>query len=620
MPKEFEVRFWKFSPTNGWGVKVVHQCTNEKGEPLSGVYTAVTPKLGISTIDLSARSAVSVAPRAGVNYAPPPSLDNAAKERARKKSREVISKGVIAAQMGAYRAPGKEWALLYKIFRVMYSMPMAIFSVLAWAYGSYVNMLLLGCFTAATYRFVDVSGASEHVATALGFIRHAYETVKHFVEGTTAEVSTYEAWVQEFIEWSGWDLTSGDLTILLVGIAALLFMLHINWTDIKEFVLGILRTPSNSNNSSGADTPIFDGTELPPGIQHLPLSPTTQGEVGGLSPSETMLMTQLAALARSQEGIISRIERIDTTSNTDAATVGLNNAHRALENIIGRPLQTVPAMPSFSPMSDPGRSHSLLPAFHERINEAEAVLQADRDERGSKSRARSADVRGPPNSPSAEIVPFSQSSFDAGAGVELPKHVADKIQEVMRLAINPWDVFLEDMKLYRDVANWPFPDGYLERMFGVVGAITWGRGLTMVEFTKKFLVDTGGWEVPLVRNDMMTPAQTMDGFLLVEKSSLVNSPEAEANARQWLGNYQALSDCTTVNHIRKPSNAGKDWKSKFNWELYHRINPRGKKTGPALRIKPLENEINASRNADATYENLRQRLEVMHMAADPINS
>jgi hypothetical protein len=112
----------------------------------------------------------------------------------------------------------------------------------------------------------------------------------------------------------------------------------------------------------------------------------------------------------------------------------------------------------------------------------------------------------------------------------------------------------------------------------------------------------------------------MDGFLLVEKSSLVNSPEAEANARQWLGNYQALSDCTTVNHIRKPSNAGKDWKSKFNWELYHRINPRGKKTGPALRIKPLENEINASRNADATYENLRQRLEVMHMAADPINS
>ena len=68
----------------------------------------------ISTIDLNQRSGVSAHQKGGVSYTPAPSLDEAAKKRAREKSRELMRQGIIGERMGAYTEPTKNWKILYK--------------------------------------------------------------------------------------------------------------------------------------------------------------------------------------------------------------------------------------------------------------------------------------------------------------------------------------------------------------------------------------------------------------------------------------------------------------------------------------------------------------------------
>jgi hypothetical protein len=156
-------------------------------------------------------------------------------------------------------------------------------------------------------------------------------------------------------------------------------------------------------------------------------------------------------------------------------------------------------------------------------------------------------------------------------------------------------------------------------MIGVVGAETWGRGFTMVEVSKNLLRNTGAQEIPLIKNDVIGPAESLDTMLLIERRSLVNSPEAEFQARQWLANRLALEDCGGIRDLKKPANAPKDWKTKFNWELYHRVNARGR-FGSGIKNRALEGEVTAQRAQDATFENLRARLEGLNAQLDPVNN
>ena len=116
-----------------------------------------------------------------------------------------------------------------------------------------------------------------------------------------------------------------------------------------------------------------------------------------------------------------------------------------------------------------------------------------------------------------------------------------------------------------------------------------------------------------------TPAQTLDALLMEERKSLVNSPEAEMLARQWLANRMALEECSKREHIERPKNASQEWKTKFNWELYNRINPRGKGVA-GLRNRALEGEINSARAQDATFENLKNRVDAQLASMDLVNA
>ncbi len=47
-----------------------------------------------------------------------------------------------------------------------------------------------------------------------------------------------------------------------------------------------------------------------------------------------------------------------------------------------------------------------------------------------------------------------------------------------------------------------------------------------------------------------------------------------------------------VGDIKKPASAPREWKSKFNWEIFHRVHSRGKKKLGGSHPRALQNEIN----------------------------
>ena len=210
---------------------------------------------------------------------------------------------------------------------------------------------------------------------------------------------------------------------------------------------------------------------------------------------------------------------------------------------------------------------------------------------------------------------------DTSSPVEpsIPSHIQTIIEQVKSLALDPRALFLEDMDHYVEITDWPLAEGFRERMYADAAGETWGRGKTFAETSKEMLRAHGAWEVSLVRNDVMTPAVTLDGLFLQERKSLVNSPEAEKLARQWLANKLALEDCSHIDHIKKPKNAPANWKPRFNWELYTRINPNASRKETLSRNRALEGEINAQRAQDASFENLRARMETLSNSLDLVN-
>ena len=107
---------------------------------------------------------------------------------------------------------------------------------------------------------------------------------------------------------------------------------------------------------------------------------------------------------------------------------------------------------------------------------------------------------------------------------------------------------------------------------------------------------------------LMQPARTLDTMFIGEKASIINSPTAEQLARELWGGHEALAACEGEDDVKKPRNAGKEWRSKVDWEAVERINPKARaQTG--VRIRGLEMQINEQRQQDASFEALRAKLQ-----------
>ena len=96
----------------------------------------------LTTIKLSARSAVTTRPIPGVTYQGAPTLDAAAKTRARERSAQMIQGGIVAAELDAYK-PRSGWrAGVEKVCRVVFASPTAVMLFITWGTQSLRHAIL----------------------------------------------------------------------------------------------------------------------------------------------------------------------------------------------------------------------------------------------------------------------------------------------------------------------------------------------------------------------------------------------------------------------------------------------------------------------------------------------
>ena len=99
------------------------------------------------------------------------------------------------------------------------------------------------------------------------------------------------------------------------------------------------------------------------------------------------------------------------------------------------------------------------------------------------------------------------------------------------------------------------------------------QGRTGLEYATDYLENHGASGCKIAKA-MIDALSCVDHLVLTdEQIDLVNLVSTEYLARRAYGVELAFSQCKTEADWRKPKNAGKDWVSKVDFEMWKRINP-----------------------------------------------
>ena len=104
-PQQWEQRYYRQTRTRGIEVALLAKTRAR------GVWTVLTPSLDVSTMNITAKTAVSSTPKPGVQYTPMPILTPAQKASAVEASTRRIAEGVENAALGPYVARGSKAAI-----------------------------------------------------------------------------------------------------------------------------------------------------------------------------------------------------------------------------------------------------------------------------------------------------------------------------------------------------------------------------------------------------------------------------------------------------------------------------------------------------------------------------
>ena len=162
MPSEGEVRYHRHGRYAGRAVRLVQAVPNS-----GGIWTCVLPSFTLTTIKLGARSAVTTRPTGGVTYQGAPTLDAAAKTRARERSAQMIQAGIVAAELDAYKPMSGRRARVEKVCRVFFALLTAIMLFFTWGTQSFKHAVLGFLVMGATWKIGSYTGAGERAQQLL---------------------------------------------------------------------------------------------------------------------------------------------------------------------------------------------------------------------------------------------------------------------------------------------------------------------------------------------------------------------------------------------------------------------------------------------------------------------
>ena len=202
--------------------------------------------------------------------------------------------------------------------------------------------------------------------------------------------------------------------------------------------------------------------------------------------------------------------------------------------------------------------------------------------------------------------------------------VQDVIEKLLYRATNPHDMVLAELRRFKEVPlkDWPLPKGYQSRIAPAYIAHVYGRGKLGEEHGESY-IQAHGLEDCHPARQLLTHLGHLDRLLMVDrKEGFINDISTEYLTRQAYGLELAFAHCKCKSDWLKPrSNPPKDWRSKVDWDIYHRTDPRSAKTS-GLNIREAEDEVRAEIDRDATLLKSRAKLAAHTPASgsiDPLN-
>ena len=102
----------------------------------------------------------------------------------------------------------------------------------------------------------------------------------------------------------------------------------------------------------------------------------------------------------------------------------------------------------------------------------------------------------------------------------------------------------------------------------------------------------------------------------------INDVSTEFMARQGWGLEQAFDKCRVKSDwLKLRQNPPKDWRSKVDWDLYHRIVPKDSTRSGSLVLRDAEDELRSEIDRDAMLLKSRAKLAAHQPvgAQDPLN-
>jgi len=113
----------------------------------------------------------------------------------------------------------------------------------------------------------------------------------------------------------------------------------------------------------------------------------------------------------------------------------------------------------------------------------------------------------------------------------------------------------------------------------------------------------------LLAQEFVTIMDGFDKILLTDNEpGWINRVSTEYSARRAYGLQQAFGKCRRKDDWHKPKNAPASWRSKVDWELLDRFDPRSVETLPQ-GFRQVEDELRSAMERDAMLFKAKAKLK-----------
>ena len=202
-------------------------------------------------------------------------------------------------------------------------------------------------------------------------------------------------------------------------------------------------------------------------------------------------------------------------------------------------------------------------------------------------------------------------------GGSLPVGVQKTIGKLLFLAVHARDLVVAELKRYREVSeeDWPLPIGYRFRLAPAFIAHLFSRHERSEDFVEDFITNHGLQDCYTAK-EMLNYAGILDKLLLIDRfEGFINLASTEYLCRRLYGLQLAFEKCRTKEDWKRPEKAPK-WKSKVDWRMCDRVDPRAKESSKVLDSREMQAELRVEMEREALLAKVQNKLD-RHLGDEP---